>query len=214
MSSYLLPYLSTSWIGHLSDKCELTIQRMQSCIKWISGAAVEAMAKFQILWIANPSGTTAFHFPGKILLTRLEYVFFCLLFWSLLLLFFRKKKKKKKGREVQSRVPFSLQRIESPRKGQSLQQKSVKEALCTYVPIQTLWYSLQYFTYCSQTAFACLCLNEQSEYTQLAWVIPFSQHLFTPLNVKLQINFTDEDNTWQKEKYAFFKLYSWTVLFH
>lgn len=114
MSSYLLPYLSTSWIGHLSDKCELTIQRMQSCIKWISGAAVEAMAKFQILWIANPSGTTAFHFPGKILLTRLEYVFFCLLFWSLLLLFFRKKKKKKKAGKSRVEYLFHYRGLNHP----------------------------------------------------------------------------------------------------
>lgn len=182
---------------------------MQCCIKWISVAAVEAVAEFQRFWRADPSGTMAFHFPRNILLTHAG-VYFLLSFVlvSVLTVLW----KERKVRQVQSGATFSLQRIESASKGQSLQQESCERSIvhaCSYpnsVIQPVTFYLLQ------PGCLSCLCLNEQSVYTQLAWAIPPSHHLFTPLNIKHQLNFTDKANTTQKEKYAFFMLYSWAQL--
>lgn len=67
--------------------------------------------------MADPSGTTAFHFL-RILLTQAG-VYFLLSF--VLVSVITILQSEKKARKVQSGATFSLQRIESPSKGQSLQ---------------------------------------------------------------------------------------------
>lgn len=156
--------------------------------------------------MADPSGTMALHFPRKILLTQAGVYF--LLSFVLVSVITILRKEKKKIRKVQSGATFSLQRIESPSKGQSLQQESCERSIvyvCSHPNLMILpviFYLLQ------PDCFPCLCLKEQSEYTQLAWVLPLSHNFFTPLNIKLQLNVTDGGNAMQKEKYAFFILHS------
>lgn len=122
------------------DECELTIKGMQHYIKWISAAAGEAVAKFQRFWrddpsgtmtfdfprMADPSGTVAFHFPRKILLTH-SRVYFLLSFVlvSVVTILW----KERKVRQVQSGATFSLERIESASKGQSLQQEFCERSI-------------------------------------------------------------------------------------
>lgn len=122
------------------DKCELTIKGTQPCIKWISAAAAEAVAEFQRFWRADPSGTTpfdfprtadsngtmAFHFPRNILLTHSgEYFLLSFVLVSVVTILW----KERKVRQVQSGATFSLQRIESASKGQSLQQESCERSI-------------------------------------------------------------------------------------
>lgn len=79
--------------------------------------------------MAYPSGTMAFHFPRKILLTQAGVYFLLSFVLVSVITILRKEKKKKKIRKVQSGATFSLQRIESPSKGQSLQQESCERSI-------------------------------------------------------------------------------------
>lgn len=84
------------------------------------------MTAFDFPRMANPSGTMAFHFPRKILLTH-SGVYFLLSF--VLVSVVTILCKERKVRQVQSGATFSLQRIESTSKGQSLQQESCERSI-------------------------------------------------------------------------------------
>lgn len=88
--------------------------------------------------MAYPSGTMAFHFPRKILLTQAGVYFLLSFVLVSVITILRKEKKKKKSGKFRVGQLFHYRGLNHPVKDKVYSRNPVKEALCTYVHIQTL----------------------------------------------------------------------------